>query len=262
MEDCVAYRYKLLLSIDDGEPREAGAFRGLVWGPHRTLFDRLGVALSDCWESELGEGELQLIHGDLQPWVSDIEALKNVHVDLELVFPGRANPSSIHNFSYYVYFYPEHQSVVLSGTNLDVSGHVFRFIEQRQQGLIDKKGLWCGLDKKMKKSWLLSNVLCRDWSREDLADQVITLDGKIVLDEYCFYCAIGEAVDGPGGYFGQCLDGVDDCFFGGFGIENPVTLIWRNFECSKRAFEERGVADKLRILFEIFAYRKVDVILK
>src|SRR2546421_5312984 len=41
------------------------------------------------------------------------------------------------------------------------------------------------------------------------------LDGRFVTDVEGFYCAIGEAINGPGGYFGLNLDALDDCLSGG-----------------------------------------------
>lgn len=40
--------------------------------------------------------------------------------------------------------------------------------------------------------------------------------------------ALGEAVNGPGGYFSGCLDAVVDCLRGNFGYTAPATLVWRD----------------------------------
>jgi RNAse (barnase) inhibitor barstar len=47
-----------------------------------------------------------------------------------------------------------------------------------------------------------------------------------VTDRPGFYCAIGEAVNGPGGYFGANLDALRDCLRGGFGATAPFHLVW------------------------------------
>ena len=44
---------------------------------------------------------------------------------------------------------------------------------------------------------------------------------------------MGEAVNGPGGYFGRSLHSLDDCFFGGFGLESPYTIVWREHALSR-----------------------------
>ncbi|MEU7913245.1 barstar family protein [Microbispora bryophytorum] len=41
------------------------------------------------------------------------------------------------------------------------------------------------------------------------------LDGSHITDKAGFHLAIGEAINGPGGYFGCNLDALDDCLCGG-----------------------------------------------
>ncbi|MFE0011011.1 hypothetical protein ACFVZX_31465, partial [Streptomyces erythrochromogenes] len=42
------------------------------------------------------------------------------------------------------------------------------------------------------------------------------------------YLALGEAVNGPGGYLGANLHALADCLGGGFGCSGPETLLWRD----------------------------------
>jgi Barstar (barnase inhibitor) len=56
---------------------------------------------------------------------------------------------------------------------------------------------------------------------------VFELDARLVTNRAGFFCALGEAVNGPGGYFGADADGLADCFAGGFGARPPFTLRWR-----------------------------------
>jgi hypothetical protein len=49
-----------------------------------------------------------------------------------------------------------------------------------------------------------------------LAQRLIDLSG--------FLCALGEAVNGPGGYFGLSLHALEDCLVGGFGMTPPWVL--------------------------------------
>lgn len=39
------------------------------------------------------------------------------------------------------------------------------------------------------------------------------------------YIAFGRVVNGEGGYFGACLDSLDDCLCGGFGAKPPFKLV-------------------------------------
>jgi Barstar (barnase inhibitor) len=54
------------------------------------------------------------------------------------------------------------------------------------------------------------------------------LDGRHVTDEASFYCALGEAVAGPGGYFGWNPAALHDCLRGGWGAAPPFQLIWHD----------------------------------
>ncbi|MFI6145748.1 barstar family protein [Streptomyces sp. NPDC051109] len=63
------------------------------------------------------------------------------------------------------------------------------------------------------------------------------LDGGRIgtLDE--FWMLMGEAVNGPGGYFGRNLDSFADCLRGGFGTpdDDGFAIDWRDHESSRRA---------------------------
>jgi len=54
------------------------------------------------------------------------------------------------------------------------------------------------------------------------------LDGRFVTDVEGFYCAIGEAINGPGGHFGWNLDALEDCLRGRFGAQTPFRLVWHD----------------------------------
>ncbi|MFH8468838.1 barstar family protein [Streptomyces sp. NPDC017991] len=53
------------------------------------------------------------------------------------------------------------------------------------------------------------------------------------MDEPGFFCALGEAVNAPGGYFGRNLDALDDCLRGRWGTRRPFTLIWHDAEVAR-----------------------------
>jgi hypothetical protein len=55
-------------------------------------------------------------------------------------------------------------------------------------------------------------------------DEDFLLDVAHIDDLTSFFCALGEAVNGPGGYFGRTTRALEDCLIGGFGAEPPFTL--------------------------------------
>ena len=69
---------------------------------------------------------------------------------------------------------------------------------------------------------------CRLKHQDRPAGHAYELCGRHITDEPGLYLALGEAVNGPGGYFGGCLDALVDCLRGNFGYTAPATLLWRD----------------------------------
>ena len=62
------------------------------------------------------------------------------------------------------------------------------------------------------------------------------IPGERVTSLESFYTLVGEAVNGPGGYFGGNLDAFVDCLRGGFGTPDEGFVIrWQHSEASKKA---------------------------
>ncbi|UBU19107.1 barstar family protein [Nonomuraea gerenzanensis] len=60
------------------------------------------------------------------------------------------------------------------------------------------------------------------------------LDGRFVTDIEGFHCAIGEAINGPGGYFGWNLAALGDCLRGRWGAEPPFRIVWHDSDVARR----------------------------
>ncbi|MFE0425473.1 barstar family protein [Streptomyces sp. NPDC058953] len=63
------------------------------------------------------------------------------------------------------------------------------------------------------------------------------IDGAAVRGLADFWRVIGEAVNGPGGYFGRNFDAFADCLSGGMGTpdDGDVVFEWRDHELSQAA---------------------------
>ncbi|MDW3196915.1 MAG: barstar family protein [Cytophagales bacterium] len=96
---------------------------------------------------------------------------------------------------------------------------------------------WKSLPPKKVPGWLEAAVRFHS-SQMDVPNKVVTIDCDGLDSELKFHCALGEAVNGPGGYFGRGLDGLSDCFCGGFGVIGKFTLNWLNHEVYKNRFPE------------------------
>ncbi|MFE3175377.1 barstar family protein [Amycolatopsis sp. NPDC059090] len=83
----------------------------------------------------------------------------------------------------------------------------------------------------------------------------IVIDGRGLSSEASFYCAIGEAANGPGGYFGSNLDALEDCLRNGSVSGHRYSVVWNAVETSRRVLGE----DFVTAVMEIFGENRVAV---
>ncbi|MFB7244192.1 Barstar domain containing protein [Streptomyces populi] len=138
-------------------------------------------------------------------------------------------------------------------------------------GRLDRTGMWHGLAPEDRHAWLSVALWSRGYRHRGKpnarAGRVFTIDGRHIVDKDSFHCAIGEAVNGPGGYFGWNLDALDDCLRGGWGATTPFTLHWdHSAEARTRLAERVSSIDREVVLFdlllEILEERGVSVVLR
>ncbi|WP_051820454.1 barstar family protein [Streptomyces sp. NRRL S-920] len=139
-------------------------------------------------------------------------------------------------------------------------------------GKRNRKGMWGDLDTEGRKAWLSVALWSREYHRRGQSEdappgQVFTLNGRQVVDIDSFYCALGEAINGPGGYFGWNLAAVDDCLRGRFGASPPFTLEWLHSDAAGSNLigpfaAGSDTAVDLQILLEIFADHDINVLMR
>ncbi|GAA1163116.1 barstar family protein [Kitasatospora gansuensis] len=138
-------------------------------------------------------------------------------------------------------------------------------------GRMTRTGMWHELDSEGKRAWLSVALWSHQYRRQGKPDvaagRMFTLNGRHIVDEDSFYCAMGEAVNGPGGYFGWNLDALDDCLTGRWGAAPPFTLRWESSDGARAWLTERvptrdGEASLFDLIAEIFERRGVCVVLR
>ncbi len=102
---------------------------------------------------------------------------------------------------------------------------------------ISELGTWKALPSDKVHGWLEAAVKFHS-NRNDVSGKTVSIDSDGLDSEYKFHCALGEAVNGPLGYFGRGLDGLSDCFCGDFGVRGNFTLNWRNHKEYKKRFPD------------------------
>ncbi|MEV7371936.1 barstar family protein [Streptomyces sp. NPDC090301] len=75
------------------------------------------------------------------------------------------------------------------------------------------------------------------------------LDGRQIRTLEDFWRVIGEAINGPGGYFGRNLDAFADCLSGGFGTpdDDDYVVEWRDHQVSRQYLGYPETARQLEI---------------
>ncbi|MER5879776.1 hypothetical protein ABT119_28125 [Streptomyces sp. NPDC001910] len=103
------------------------------------------------------------------------------------------------------------------------------------EGRPSAPGLWAGCGPEARSCWL-DTARHRHPRDAPSAPAGITfhLDGRHITDHPGFHCALGEAVNGPGGYFGRSPDTLGACLRGGCGAERPFTLVWHASAVARR----------------------------
>ncbi|MGW6981436.1 barstar family protein [Streptomyces sp. NPDC054932] len=137
-------------------------------------------------------------------------------------------------------------------------------------GHLDRTGLWHELVPEDRHAWLSVALWSSEYRRRGKPDApagaAFTLDGRHVVDADSFYCAIGEAVNGPGGYFGWNLDALVDCLRGRWGATTPFTLHWDAPAGARERWAQRvdtgdGEVSLFDLVLGILRERGVSVIL-
>ncbi|MEV6968838.1 hypothetical protein AB0M47_27335 [Hamadaea sp. NPDC051192] len=94
--------------------------------------------------------------------------------------------------------------------------------------------LWATLDRSDRCLWVRAAAVHRRHEPDQPADTVYHLDGRHITDYDGFFCAIGEAINGPGGWFGGDLFWLHENAATGDGGATPgFRLIWHHSEVAR-----------------------------
>jgi len=125
-------------------------------------------------------------------------------------------------------YYVASAAASVSAAGAEVTGQVFsrphplspQVWELWRAGPLAGRGTWEPLSTAGREAWL---GVARLRGHRSAGDFVVAG----AADLAGVYCALGEAVNGPGGYYGANLDALADCLRGGFGPVPPFELTWR-----------------------------------
>ena len=111
----------------------------------------------------------------------------------------------------------------------------YQIIKKRLTQGLQEYGEWKKLPAENVQGWLEDVAKSRTLT-DDISNKVVTIHSDDLDEEDKFYCALGEIVNGIGGYFGRCPNSLSDCLHGDFGIKGNFTLNWIDHKKYKEKF--------------------------
>jgi hypothetical protein len=111
-------------------------------------------------------------------------------------------------------------------------------------------GTWRALSRAQREQWLIAARnrhfkwgKRRGGWKDAAAGAVFVIDGAAITDHPAFLCALGEAINGPGGYFGGSgAASLQDCLFGSFGVTLPFALRILDASACRKALDGAALA--------------------
>ncbi|MFC5186857.1 barstar family protein [Actinomadura harenae] len=89
--------------------------------------------------------------------------------------------------------------------------------------------LWSGYARAMRDEWCRAAVIYHPYAQpERPPGRTYELDGCHITDVEGFYCALGEAINEPGGYFGWHHQALLECLRGEWGAAPPFRRRWHH----------------------------------
>jgi RNAse (barnase) inhibitor barstar len=121
------------------------------------------------------------------------------------------------------------------------------------RGAPQKRGEWRKLLRGWHPSWL--HVVQTAWFHSGRTASRYGSEGPFIIDGSGFqsieslHCEMGEAINGPGGYFGSNLDALADCLRSSAGVRS-FELIWDNCDLSEEALGEIEINSVVTLMRE------------
>ncbi|MER5638386.1 barnase inhibitor [Kitasatospora sp. NPDC002227] len=128
-------------------------------------------------------------------------------------------------------------------------------------GVPIQRGEWRAYPPELYGSWL--HVAQQAWfssgrrARRYGDEREYLLDGSHMINIAGFYCALGESVNGPGGYCGSNPSALEDCLISTPQDVAPLRLVWQNFRVAEQSLDP----DELGYALEVLRHNGVDLVL-
>ncbi|WP_420311526.1 barstar family protein [Streptomyces sp. YS-B37] len=128
------------------------------------------------------------------------------------------------------------------------------------EGRPSEPNRWAGCDAAGRRFWLSTALANHPHTAPDRPPgTTYHLDGSHITDPPGLFCALGEALNGPAGYFGRGMDALNDCLRGNWGAAPPFTLVWHDADVARACLGPAPHAPTFEEILALLAERHVDV---
>ncbi|KQO15406.1 barstar family protein [Paenibacillus sp. Leaf72] len=145
----------------------------------------------------------------------------------------------------------------LIGELLQVAAEEDLAIWEMRRSSLTEKNVWTTLSKEQRIGWIEVARLHYKTSHnsQDQQNGKYYIDTANVTNSSDFFCALGEAINGPGGYYGYDIKSLEDCLCGGFGAAPPFVIYLLNVNSKWK--KDISFVQQLK---EVFSVRNVALV--
>lgn len=163
---------------------------------------------------------------------SSVEILRKSTTDYEndygIILVDKTGKGKVYFISNTKIISIQENDITINTNFLGQTNGIFKIWRDHYENGIKEFNEWTKIKQSEKQAWL---ELALSFQNININNQksIIEIDGNKIKSLDDFFCAIGEALNGKGGYFGRDLYGFFDCLRSPeFGAKNLKKVIWKN----------------------------------
>ena len=162
-----------------------------------------------------------------------IKILNKEDFDYGIILTDNTGKNKIYFLNNISILSKEENNIQINSFFLGTTKGIFKIWKEYFENGLTEYNQWKKVKQCEKQAWLELALSFQNINYENLKS-TIEIDGVDIKSLNDFFCSIGEALNGKGGYFGRDLYGFYDCLRSPeFGTQNLKTVIWKNHKKSK-----------------------------
>lgn len=195
---------------------------------------------------------------NLTTLVSAIESNWNTNeYDFGIIFKDSNNNHKCYYIRIHEIISIEDNNIFLKAFAFGASKGVLKAWENYFSKGIEEPNLWTNLKQSERQGWLELAMAFQN-VENSVSKSKATIDGKYIKSVEDFYCSLGEAINGSGGYFGRNHNALIDCIISReFGGNDIKKIYWRNSKKSRWKLKNH-----FKTILEVFKDYGIEIILE